>query len=88
MFGAFLLVGEQVGGQCRILVRRGAALAGASDRAHGDRAILEPHQDLGRGTDDVKILEVEIEHVRRWIERAQRPVERQRRRLEGLAHPL
>ncbi len=45
------------------------------------RAFLA-HQDLGRGADDVEVAEVEIEHVRRRIERAQRAVQRQRRRRE------
>jgi hypothetical protein len=50
--------------------------------------VFEPHQDFGRGADDVEIPEVEIEHVGRGVQRAQRAVERQRARREGLAHAL
>jgi hypothetical protein len=68
----------------------GAALARAGDRAHGDGALaaFEAHQDLGRGADHMEILEVEIEHVGRGVQRAQRAVERHRAGGEGLAHAL
>jgi hypothetical protein len=84
VLGALLGVGQQLGGQRLVLLDGGAALARAGDRPHGDVAVLEPHQDLRRGADDVEVLEVEVEHVGRGVQRAQRAVERQRRSRQGL----
>src|SRR3989304_5102738 len=48
----------------------------------------QPHQDFGRGADHMKIGEIEIEHVGRGIERAQRAIKRQGRGTKALRHPL
>jgi hypothetical protein len=82
VLGTLLLVSQQFHGQRCILFVRGAAAASAGDRANGDHArsfvgyvlVLEAHQDFRRGADDVEIVAVEIEHVGRRIERAQRAV--------------
>ena len=49
---------------------------------------FQAHEYLGRGADDVEIAEVEVVHVGRRIDRAQRPVERERRGAVGLGHAL
>ena len=63
MLGQFLGVGQQVFFQRQILGLVPAARTGAGDRAHGDHAIFQAHQDLGRRPDDIKVVQVEIEHV-------------------------
>ncbi len=82
VLGELLGVGEQLVGERRVGLARGAARAGAGDRAQRHRLAFLAHQDLGRGADDVEVVEVVVEHVRRRVERAQRAVERQRRRRE------
>jgi hypothetical protein len=84
VLGAFLLVGQQFGGQRGILFRRRAALAGAGNRTHGDDVTFEADQNFRRSADDVEILEIEIEHVRRRIEAAQRAVKGHRAGWKGL----
>src|SRR5690606_38615402 len=54
--------------------------------AYLDRLLA--HQDLGRGTDHVEIPEVVVVHVRRGVDRAQRPIQPQRRMGERLAQAL
>ena len=62
---------------------RGAALARAGDRPHRDHVAFEPHQDFRRRADHMEIIEVEVKHVRRRIERAQRAVQRERRGVQA-----
>ena len=88
VFGAFLLVRQQVFGQRTVFVRRGAALAGAGDRPHGHLVAFETGQDFRAGADDVRVAEVEEIHVGRRIQRAQRAIDRHRRRRQRLAHAL
>jgi hypothetical protein len=88
VLGTFLFVGQQLGGEGLIFREGNAAPAGAGDRPHGHRVALEADQDLRRGANDVEVLEVEIEHVRRRIERAQRAVQRHRAGGERFAHAL
>ena len=92
MFRAFLLIGEQFHGQRLVFFDAGAAPARAGDGAQGELHLpglfLQAHQDLGRGTDDMEVAKIEIEHVGRRVECAQRSVERQRTRREGFAHAL
>ena len=66
----------------RVLGRRRAARPGAGDRADGDRAALDAHEDLGAGADHLEAAEVEVEHVGRGVGPPQRPVEREGRQLE------
>ncbi len=47
VLGTLLRVGGQLGRECRVLLRRGAARAGPGDRPEGDLTILDPDQDLG-----------------------------------------
>jgi hypothetical protein len=88
VLGAFLLVGQQFLFQRQIFLVGGAALAGAGNRPHGDVLVFEAHQDLGGRAHHLEFLEVEIEHVGRGIEAADRPVQGQRAGAEGLAHAL
>ena len=49
VLGALLLVGQQLGGDARVLVRVGAARARAGDRARRDVRAGDGQQRLGRG---------------------------------------
>ena len=102
MLGPLLGVGQQLGGECCILSRSQAALAGAGDRSNRDLGVLRSdvalningfigflsHQNLGRCADDLESVEVVVVHIRRWIDRAQGSIQRQRRVRIGLANAL
>ena len=88
VLGDFLRVGQQVGFEPPVLVRRLAAHPGAGDRPHGDFVAVDANQNFRAGTDDVVIVEIQAVQIRRWIEPAQRPVQRYRRFIERCAHPL
>ena len=89
VLGALLLVGEQVGGDRDVGVGVGPARAGAGDRARRGGAAGDRHERLGRGADDLEVLEVEEVHVGRRVDRAQPAVDRERldraRRAPALA---
>ena len=85
VLGALLLVGQQLGGDPLVLLGVGAARAGAGDRAGGDVAAGDGDQRLGRGADDLEVLEVEEVHVRRRVDRAQAAVDRERLDRHGRA---
>jgi hypothetical protein len=83
MLRALLGVGEQLGGDRGVLSGRGPR---GRVPAIGRSVIVvpdSPHEDLGEAPDHVMIGKIEIEHVRRRVEAAQRPVERNRRRRKG-----
>ena len=88
VFGAFFFIRQQIGSQCLIFLEGGAAFARAGNRTHRHRVAFEPDKNLRRGADDMEVLEIEIEHVRRRIQRAQRTVERQRAGSEWFYHAL
>ena len=88
MLGALLFVGQQFDRQGGVLLRCHTTLARAGDRPHRDAFALEADQNLRRGADDVVVLEIEIEHVGRRVQAAQRAVERQRAGAERLGHAL
>ena len=88
MLGALLGVGEELGLECEVLGRRGAARAGAGDRADGHGVALDPHQDLGAGADHLEAAEVEVEHVGAGVGAPQRAVEREGRQVEALRPAL
>ena len=48
------------------------------DRPHLDAAAVEPHQHLGRRAGDARLGELEVEHVRRRVDHAQRAVDVER----------
>ncbi len=90
MFGDFFRVGQQFGGQLRILLRRSAAWAGAGQRTDGDfafgfavrlrrRGLLIAHQDFWRCADNLHVAEIVEIHIRRRIQRAQGAIQHQRR---------
>ena len=72
VLGALLLVGEQLGGDRGVVL---AARPGAGDRARGDVAAVDRQQRLGRGADDLEVLEVEEVHVRARVHGAQAAVD-------------
>ena len=93
VFGDFLGVGQQFGGELGVQFRRGAARTGAGQRADRDFALAVAagfiaHQDFRRGTDDLHVAEIVVIHVGRRIQRAQRAVQRQRRIDVGLPDAL
>ena len=61
-----------------VLVDRRAARPRAGDRARRDAAAVDGQQRLGRGADDLEVLEVEEVHVRRRVDRPQAAVDRER----------
>src|SRR4029079_3961439 len=74
VLGPLLLVGQQLLGQLGVVLRIGAAWTRAGDWMGGDDAFLDPHQQLRGRADDTVITDVEVEHVRAWVYRPQRPV--------------
>ena len=78
VLGALLLVGQQLLGDRLVVVDRRAARAGAGDRPRRDVAAGDRDQRLGRGADDLEVLEVEEVHVRRRVDGAQAAVDRER----------
>ena len=82
VLGALLRIGQQLGLERLVLVRRRAARPRAGDRADGDRAVAHPHQDLRARADDREAAEIEEIQERRGIDPAQRAVERERRQRE------
>ncbi len=79
VLGALLGVGEQLALESRVLVARRAAAARAGDRPDRHRAVLQPHQDLRGSADHLEVAEIEIEHVRRRVDRTQGAIQRERR---------
>ena len=74
VLGAFLRVREQVGFQLAFFFRRGAAPARAGDGAELDGIAGQPHHGFRRRADDAQIFELQIKHVGRGIDKAQRAV--------------
>jgi hypothetical protein len=99
VLGALLLVGEQLGGQSRVLLEVRAARARAGDRPGRDPAARDGDERLRAGAGDLEVAEVQEVHVRAGVDRAQAAVDRERldlhrRRpalggddLEGVAGP-
>ena len=82
MLGALLRIGEQLGLERLVLVRGGAARAGAGDRADGDGAAAHLDQDFRARSGDREVAEVEEIEIGRGIDPPQRAIERERRQLE------
>src|SRR6185312_151312 len=75
MLGALLLVGEKICRHPLVFFRGASTWTRPRDRAYGYLAIRKPHQQLGRAADELRTVEVEMVHVRRWIQGAQCTVE-------------
>ena len=88
MFGALFLVGQQILFQRQIFFKRDTAPARSGNRTHGDGIAFEPNEDFRRSANNEKILEIEVEHVRRGVERTQGTVKRQRAGGKRFAHAL
>ena len=78
MLGSLLLIVDQLFRQRGIGFRRCPAWTRARNRMVGDHPVFDSHQQLRRRADDLVVIEIEIEHVRRRIHRPQRPVDRER----------
>ncbi len=88
VLGAFLRVGQQFGFQCLVQFGRGAARAGAGDRAHSDHAIAQARQNFWRRTNHLGTADIEKIHVRRRIQCTQRAIHIHRARAERHAQAL
>src|SRR6185369_15566116 len=75
VLGALLRVGLELGLESRVLRRRGAALPGASDGAHGDGLAGEADEELGGAAGEGAVPEAEEEEVGGGGDAAERPVE-------------
>ena len=80
----FLRIREKIFGECLVLIRIGPAPPRSGKRPNGHDAVAEPDQNLGAGADD-RVLppEIEKEQERRWVQTAQRAIERERPELNG-----
>jgi hypothetical protein len=88
MLGQFLGVGQHLGSERRVLRAGRAAPAGAGDRADDHGVVAQPDQDLRARADQREVGEIEKEQERRRVEAAERPVERERRQVEGQREAL
>ena len=75
---ALLLVGQQLRFQPAIILVRIPARPRAGERPGFHDTAFQAHQQLRRGSDDFRVFEVQEEHVRRGVYRAQRTVNVQR----------
>ena len=82
MLGPFLRVGQQFGFQRLVFLVRRAAPAGAGERADGDLAVAQPHQDFRAAADHGEAAEIEEEQERRRVDPPQRAIQRERRQRE------
>src|SRR4051794_5077025 len=78
VLGALLLVGEQLLADAAVLLERRAARARAGDRARGHAVAHHGDERLRRRADDLEVLEVQVVHVRRRVDRSQAAVDRER----------
>ncbi len=89
VLGPFLGIGLELFLQGGVLLRRGAAGAGAGDGADGDLAVAQAHQDLGARTDELEAGEVQVEQEGRGVRAPQGTVEGEgivgERRAEAMA---
>jgi len=81
-------IAEQIGLQCAVFFRRGAAFAGACDGSDRDLVTEHPDEDFGGCNDDVKAAEVEVKHEGGRVGPAQRAVKREGRLCETLRPAL
>ena len=69
---------QQVARERLVLLRCGASGAGSGNGVIGHGATFQTNQELRRRPDDLVVDEIEIEHVRRWVDRAQGTIDRER----------
>src|SRR5436190_17207297 len=77
VFSAFLRIRKQFPLQLDILFACRTPWSRASNRPHRDHPTFKSYQNFRRSSDNMEIAQVKVEHVWRWIERAQSPVQRQ-----------
>ncbi len=75
MLSPLLLVAGQLLLHAPLVVGVTAAAAGAGDGMCLDEALLDPHQHLRRGADDVGVPHGQVVHVGRGVDGAQGPVD-------------
>jgi len=88
VLGDLLRIGQEFGRERLVGLAVAPARARAGDRPQRHVAPFLAHQDLGRGAHHLEVAELVVEHVRRRVDRAQRPVERDRRCRERTRHAL
>ncbi len=88
MFRALLGIGQQFGLEGHVLGRRGAPGTGAGDRADGDLAVAQSHEDFRGRADQLEARKVQIVQERRGVGAAQGPVEGERLELERGREPV
>ena len=79
----FLLIRQEVTRQRVVLLRRSSSGSGSGDWVIGHGATLQSNEELRRGPYDLVVDEIQIEHVRRWIDRPQGTVDRERVDIGG-----
>ena len=88
VLGDLLRVGEQRSLELAILHLLRAARRRPGDRPDRHLAVLDPRHHLGRRADQRLLAELQVEHVRRWVDRAERAIDVEgrgpERRLEAL----
>ncbi len=82
VLGTLLRVGQQLGGERIVLLRRLAPPARPGDRADVDAAIDGADMNFRRRADQREVTEFQDEHVGRRIHMSQRPVEIHRRAMK------
>ena len=88
MFRPLLFVRAQFFFQRHVFFRRLAARPCAGDRVERHLAIDHLDQHLGRGSDELKTVHVDVEHVRRGVDGAQRTVQVKRPDVGAAGHPV
>ncbi len=78
VLGALLGIGEQLDGERRVALGRGAPRPGAGDGPDRHLAAVDPHQHFGRAADQREIVELQIEEIGRGVHRPHAPVQVQR----------
>ena len=81
MLGQLLAVREQLGGKFLVPQGISGTPTGAGRRSYGGGSVLDADQHLGRGAHDRDAGQPEKVHVRRRVERAQHPVDLERRHV-------
>ncbi len=88
VLGALLGIGEQLGLEVLVFLRRRTAADGAGERTDRHLAVAHAHQDLGARAHERERAEVEMEQERRRVRAAQRAIEGERGQREGRGEAL
>ena len=75
VLGALLGIGGHLGGQPRVVLLRPSARVRARDGPLLHAAVLQSHQDLGRGADDARLAQAQEEQIGGGIDGPERAVD-------------